>query len=85
MIHYFIENKHVLNSTSVHFQIRYFSSPESTPGNFTKSPLQLCSGHSLAMWCAVWFAAQRSHDAGGASPIWFKTQKMMFEQSSKDF
>ena len=31
----------------------------------TKSPLQLCSGHSLAMCCAVCFATLRSHDADG--------------------
>ena len=31
----------------------------------TKCPLQLCSGHSLAMCCAVWFAAPHSHDADG--------------------
>ena len=39
--------------------------------NNTKSLLQLCSGHSLAMCCAVWFAAPHSHDADGDSPIWF--------------
>ena len=37
----------------------------------TKSPLQLCSGHSLAMCCAVWFAAPHSRDADGDSPICF--------------
>ena len=39
--------------------------------NTTKSPLQLCSGHSLAMCWAVWFAAPHSHDADGDSPTRF--------------
>ena len=33
--------------------------------NTTKSPLQLCSGHSLAMCFAVWSVAPHSHDADG--------------------
>ena len=32
---------------------------------------ELCSGHSLAMHCAVWSVAPHSHDAGGYSPIRF--------------
>ena len=39
--------------------------------NTTKSPLQLCSGHSLAMCCAVWSVAPHSHDADGDCPIRF--------------
>ena len=39
--------------------------------NTTKSPLQLCKGHLLAMWGVVWLAAPHSHDADGDSPIWF--------------
>ena len=39
--------------------------------NTTKSPSQLCSGHSLAMCCAVWSVAPHSHDADGDSPIRF--------------
>ena len=39
--------------------------------NVTKSPLELCSGHSLAMCCAVWSVAPPSYYADGESPIWF--------------
>ena len=39
--------------------------------NVTKSPLELCSGHSLAMCCAFWSVAPPSYYADGESPIWF--------------
>ena len=39
--------------------------------NLTRSPLHVYSGHSLVMWSAVCLSAPHSHEADGASPIWF--------------
>ena len=42
-----------------------------SPSSLTRSPLHLCSGHSLVMWSAVCRSPPHSHEADGASPIWF--------------
>ena len=47
------------------------SQARSGPSSLTRSLLHLCSGHSLVMWSAVCLSTLHSHEADGASPIWF--------------
>ena len=58
-------------SVAMHASCRSCSQLRDAVSNASTSPLQRCSGHSLAMCCAVWSVAPHSHDADGDSPIWF--------------
>ena len=42
------------------------------PSCMTRFPLHLCSGCGVVMWSAVCLSAPHSHEADGASPVWFK-------------